>query len=121
MSKKAKSMPLSAKLYLFILNLKEDKNYNLNPTKEDESIVFVFKNKEALCRFLIDKNIDISSKRMADCIKYDLIMKEFEDGTVICPKTICQYFCGRATKTVEEKQQNSQRHKSIVKYRISQP
>lgn len=119
MNKVKKLETLKIKLYLFELNLKEDKSYSLKATENDDSLVFVFQSKDALCRFLMDKNIDTSSSRINDIITHDLIMKEFVDGTVIVPKTLCQYLCNEAIKRVDKNLKHSKKLKNKVKYKLS--
>lgn len=119
MNKVKKLEALKIKLYLFELNLKEDKSYSLKATENDDSLVFVFQSKDALCRFLMDKNIDTSSPIINDIITHDLIIKEFIDGTVIVPKTLCQYLCNEAIKRVDKNLKNSKKLKNKVKYKLS--
>lgn len=119
MSKISKLEALNIKLFLATLKLKEDKSYSLKETEIDESLVFVFKNKEALCRFLTDKNIDISSPQTKDIVNHDLIIKEFDNGTIICPKVLCQYLCTKAQEKVNKNLKHSKKIKSKVKFKTS--
>ncbi len=111
MKKNSRISYLNVKIFLCTLHLKEDKSYSLAVSENDQQKVFIFKDEDSLCNFLIDKNIDTSSPRIEDIIKHDLIIKRFEDGTVICSKYLCQYLSQKAQEKVDLVQKKKNRPK----------
>lgn len=116
--KKAKNK-VNIKLFLLAVGLKEDPTYSLNNAEKETNQVFIFKNKEALCCFLIDRDIDTASPVIQDIINHDLIMKEFDDGTIICSKYLCKYLCDKASEQTAIIQEKSAKKKNKIKARIA--
>ncbi len=67
--RKNHSVDIEAKLYMFILNLKEEKNKKYSIDDCDEHIVYLFDNYEELKSYFIKNGIsDINSEVLDLCI-----------------------------------------------------
>lgn len=76
---------MDAKLYMFILNLKEEKNKKYNEKGCETNIVYVFEDENDFKSYFTDNGIyDISDKVLDTCK-----MKTTKKGTIIALKGIC--------------------------------
>lgn len=81
------NVDIEAKLYMFILNLKEEKNKKYSIDECDEHIVYLFDNYEELKSYFIKNGIsDINSELLDLCI-----MKKTKQGTIISLKGLCDH------------------------------
>lgn len=85
--RKESNVDVEAKLFMFILRLREEKNKKYSIDECDEHIVYLFDNYEELKSYFIKNGIsDINSELLDLCI-----MKKTKKGTIISLKGLCDH------------------------------
>lgn len=107
---------LDKKTLLFFLNLKEEKNHNLDLDEDDNNkIVLVFKNKRSLYEFLTNKGIDMTNLAFKDIADTILVMHRFKSGELLVQKRLLKHFIKMVTEKSQENNNSSTYNKKLIK------
>lgn len=88
---------LEAKLLMFTLNLKEEKNKEYAPVKSDKNIVYLFQDSHEFEKYFIENGInDINKELLVLCQ-----VKTTKKGTIIASKNLCDYIIKRYKMSLE--------------------
>lgn len=82
-----KKVDIEAKMFMFILNLKEEKNKMYSAEECDKNIVYLFDNFDEFKSYFETNGLDYKDKDLIEICR----MKTTKKGTVIALKRLCDY------------------------------